>query len=137
MDFSIGSRIHGNIAAVLAGTPAFVIVSDQRIKELVDYHQIQHIMLADLKKETTIFDLYEQADFNKVQEGHEKRFLHYLDFLKKNGLKTIYDENGNAGRAYFDEALEQIDFHPALHAFTAVPPAEQVKRLDKFWKSVM
>lgn len=137
MDFSVGSRIHGNIAAVLSGTPAFVLVSDQRIKELVDYHHIQHMMLTDIKKETRVFDLYQQADFNQVLEGHEKRFLHYLDFLKQNGLETIYDENGDPGRVYFDEALEKIDFYPAIHPFAAVTPGEQAKRLDKFWKGVL
>lgn len=135
-DFSIGSRIHGNIAAVLAGTPAFVIVSDQRIKELVDYHHIQHIMLSDLKKETRIFDLYQQADFTQVLQGHEERFLHYLDFLRQNGLETIYDEKGEPGRVYFDEAIEKIDFYPGLHPFAAVSPTEQAKRLDKFWKNM-
>lgn len=133
MDFSFGSRIHGNIAAVLSGTPAFVIVSDQRIKELVEYHNIQHIMMDELNKETDIFELYEGADFNLVLKGHSERFFHYLDFLRQNGLDTIYDEKGNAGRVYFDEALAKVEFCQALRAFTAVPAAQQAKRLDKFW----
>ena len=35
-DFSFGSRIHGNIASILAGTPCFIVVSDKRIMELVE-----------------------------------------------------------------------------------------------------
>lgn len=130
-DFSFGSRIHGNIAAILAGVPVYVFVSDQRILELVDYHNIPHSMIADIKKETSIFDVHEKADFKKVLTGHEKRFLHYLDFLQENGLDTIYDQKGNPGSVPFDEKLAGIDFLPAMHSFSAVPIKEQVDRLDK------
>lgn len=130
-DFSFGSRIHGNIAAVLAGIPAYVFVSDQRILELVDYHNIPHSMVADIKPDTSIFDIYEKTDFKQVKKGHENRFLHYLDFLQKNGLETIYDKKGNPGRVSFDEKLEEIDFLPPMHSFSAVSVEEQVERLDK------
>lgn len=130
MDFSFGSRIHGNIAGVLAGIPVYVFVSDTRIMELVDYHRIPHSMISEITDQTSIFDVYDKADFHSVLQGHEKRFLHYLDFLKKNGLDTIYDKKGNPGRVYFDEKIKEIDFHPAIHAFPAVSAGEQVKRLD-------
>lgn len=131
MDFSFGSRIHGNIAAILAGTPVYIFVSDARILELVEYHKIPHSMVTDITEETSIFDVYEKADFGSIQQGHEKRFMHYLDFLRKNGLKTIYDKKGNPGRVYFDEAIQKIDFYPGVHAFSAVSVQEQVKRLDE------
>ncbi len=89
-DFSFGSRIHGNIAAILAGTPCFIVVSDNRIMELVEFHHIPHLLMQDLNKSTNIFDLHEKADFSAIQIDHEKHFMHYLDFLKENGLETIY-----------------------------------------------
>lgn len=133
MDFSIGSRIHGNIAAILAGVPAYVLVSDKRVLELVDYHNIPHSMISDITEKTSIFSLYQKADFNAIHKGHSKRFMHYLDFLNKNGLKTIYDKKGNPGKVYFDEKLSQIDFHPAIHAFPTLSVKQQVKRLDECW----
>lgn len=133
-DFSFGSRIHGNIAGVLSGIPVYVFVSDQRILELVEYHNIPHSMISEINQDTSIFDVYEKADFRQIRKGHEERFLHYLDFLKKNNLETIYDENGVPGRVYFDEKLSEIDFRAPMRAFSVVSPKEQVKRLDRVFR---
>ena len=134
-DFSLGSRIHGNIAAILAGVPAYVFVSDQRVLELVEYHNIPHSLISDITSDTSIFEIYEKADFQGVLQGHDKRFLHYLDFLRRNGVETIYDENGEAERVYFDEKLAEIDFLPPVHAFSAVTVEEQAERLDRVFRS--
>ena len=47
-DFSFGTRIHGNIAALLAGTPAVLLAHDSRTLELADYHQIPHRVIDQL-----------------------------------------------------------------------------------------
>lgn len=133
-DFSFGSRIHGNIASILAGTPCYIIVSDQRIMELVEYHHIPHMMMKDLNKETNIFDLYDKADFSALQEGHEERFMRYLDFLKKNNLQTIYDEEGNAERVPFDEKLREVEFASPVKAFSTLTQEEQLVRLQRIFE---
>lgn len=109
-DFSFGSRIHGNIAAILAGTPCFIVVSDQRIRELAEYHQIPHILMKELTKETSIFRLHEQADFAGIARGHEARFRHYLDFLHENGLETVFDRDISPEVTPFDRKIEEADF---------------------------
>lgn len=134
-DFSFGSRIHGNIAAILAGTPCFVIVSDQRIMELVEFHHIPHLLIEDLKKDTNIFDLYAKADFSAIRKDHDKHFMHYLDFLKANDLETIFDEKGNAPEnTPFDRRIEEINFAKPVKAFSALSPRGQLKRLRKIYK---
>lgn len=136
-DFSFGSRIHGNIAAILAGTPAFIVVSDARIKELVDYHNIPHIMMKDLNDQTNIFELHQKADFGKLQEGHEARFMHYLDFLHQNGLETIYDENGDVkGCVPFDEIVERTNFYGPVRAFSNLSTEDQVRRLQQYHREM-
>ncbi|MDO4167185.1 MAG: polysaccharide pyruvyl transferase family protein [Eubacteriales bacterium] len=130
-DLSFGSRIHGNIAAILAGTPCYIFVSDARIKELTTYHNIPHMMIKDITPETNI-DCYEHTDFAQIQIGHEQRFLHYLDFLQKNNLKTIYDTDPDRTTCPFDEQVAQISYEEPLHAFVTLSPEEQVKRLEPF-----
>lgn len=107
-EFSFGSRIHGNIASILAGTPCFIVVSDERIRELVDYHQIPHIFTNELTDETSIFKLHEQADFAGIARGHQARFAHYLDFLHENGLETVFDENTAPENTPFDRKIENV-----------------------------
>lgn len=90
---SFGSRIHGNITALLSGTPGYVIVSDYRISELVQYHNIPHKNFQDLKEGEDIFSLYEKADYSRLYDGHRERFENYIDFLEKNDLDHIFKEN--------------------------------------------
>ncbi|MDE6852943.1 MAG: polysaccharide pyruvyl transferase family protein [Lachnospiraceae bacterium] len=131
-DFSFGSRIHGNIASILAGTPCYIVVSDERIKELVDFHHIPHMLMKDLTEETNIFDLYEKADFSAIQKNHEKKFLHYLDFLWENGLQTIFDAKGDAPEYnLFDHIIQNTSFAPPVEAFSALSSGEQLDRLRK------
>lgn len=136
-DFSFGSRIHGNIASILAGTPCYIVVSDERIKELVDYHNIPHMLEKDLTNDTNIFDLHHKADFSAIRKGHEERFMHYLDFLKENGLKTIYDKNGDVKKTVpFDEIINGNNYAPRVKAFSAITPEEQVQRLQEIHSQV-
>lgn len=128
-DFSIGSRIHGNIAAILAGIPSYVIVSDKRILELVEYHQIPHMMLNDLKDTTHAGEIYEKTVFSKVEKGHKQRFEHYLDFLRKNGIETIYDHPGE--EVWFDQLVNEIDYPGPVYALSALNVNQQAERLEQ------
>ncbi|MGW5640161.1 polysaccharide pyruvyl transferase family protein, partial [Streptomyces sp. NPDC003832] len=69
-DFAYGTRIHGNIAALLAGTPAVVLTHDSRTLELCRYFDIPHRQLSTLSADTDPRDLYEAADFSAMIKGH-------------------------------------------------------------------
>lgn len=133
VDFSFGSRIHGNIASVLAGTPCYIFAYDSRICELADYHNIPFMPVKDIKETTNIFDVYENADFTSVQRGHEERFMHFVDFLNKNQVKHIYDENGEAENVPFEQMLSGLIREPAVHSFSAVSVEEQEERLSLYY----
>ncbi|NDZ70642.1 polysaccharide pyruvyl transferase family protein, partial [Streptomyces sp. SID10362] len=47
-DFSFGSRIHGNIAALLAGVPSTVLCGDSRTLELCRYFGIPHRKITEV-----------------------------------------------------------------------------------------
>ncbi|OGO58150.1 MAG: hypothetical protein A2V85_08460 [Chloroflexi bacterium RBG_16_72_14] len=47
VDFSFGTRIHGSIAAILAGTPTVVLAHDSRTLELARYFGIPYRRITD------------------------------------------------------------------------------------------
>lgn len=108
------------------------MVSDERIKELADYHHIPHMLMKDLKTDTRIFDLYEKADFAAIQKKHEEKFMHYLDFLRENELSTIFDAKGNGPECSpFDQIIQNCEFTPPVQAFSAISPQKQLDRLRR------
>lgn len=136
-DFSFGSRIHGNIAALLSGTPGYVIVTDYRILELVEFHHIPHIKYQDLKKEDTIFSLYEKADYSYLYEGHKERFQNYLQFLERNGLDHIYASNKKYSKKNpcpFDREMSKLKLQPPLLPISAASYLEKQRRVHELRK---
>nr|WP_246322099.1 polysaccharide pyruvyl transferase family protein [Nocardioides panzhihuensis] len=105
--FAFGTRIHGNVAAVLAGTPAMVIAHDSRVLELCDYHGLPYTMLDSITPETTVDELYQAADYtgfhNRLAEGW-KRLTAFLDNA---GLANVA-QPGQMSAAY-DDALAALD----------------------------
>lgn len=128
-EFSFGSRIHGNIASILAGTPCFIVVYDQRIKELAEYHQIPHILMSELTQETSIFKLHEQADFAGITRGHQARFAHYLDFLHENGLETVFDETVAPENTPFDRKIREV--FPHMTKLTPLASLDEKQRRER------
>jgi hypothetical protein len=99
VDFSFGTRIHGNIVALVTGTPAVVLVHDTRTRELVDHHEIPYRLVSDLPGQVDAADLYAEADFTRFNAGHRARFDVFRAFLDRNRLATIFDK-GEANPAY-------------------------------------
>lgn len=91
VDLSIGPRIHGNIAAILAGKPAVVISHDSRTEELADYHRIPRFTPQELDGNWGVADAIERMDFQEFNAGQPQRFDKVIGFLHKNGLRTIFD----------------------------------------------
>jgi hypothetical protein len=111
-DFAYGTRIHGNIAALLAGTPAVVLAHDSRTLELCRYFDLPHRLLADLPAHTGPEELYESADFGAMLKGHNDRFQRLTSFLNKNDLENTYD-HGDSGAA-FNARLATVNLPPPL-----------------------
>ncbi|MXM61979.1 polysaccharide pyruvyl transferase family protein [Streptomyces sp. HUCO-GS316] len=112
VDFSFGSRIHGNIAALLAGTPATVLTADSRTLELCRYFDIPHQRIDRIAEDLDPARLYEQADFTKLVGGHQERFERFTAFLDKNGLKNTFT-HGDGGVA-FEQRMRKLTFPPGI-----------------------
>ncbi|MDC0766260.1 polysaccharide pyruvyl transferase family protein [Streptomyces sp. HD] len=111
-DFSFGSRIHGNIAALLAGTPATVLCGDSRTLELCRYFDIPHRRIDRLPEDLDPASLYEEADFGALTGGHQERFERFTAFLDRNGLENTF-AHGDGGAA-FEERLRSLPFPPGI-----------------------
>ncbi|MEW2087963.1 polysaccharide pyruvyl transferase family protein [Streptomyces sp. NPDC006682] len=127
-DFSFGSRIHGNIAALLAGVPSTVLCSDSRTLELCRYFGIPHRKISETPKDIDPAELYEAADFGELVNGHKERFLRFTGFMEKNGLENTF-HHGDSGKA-FDAQLSKLALPPAVRPWTDTDPDELSSRFS-------
>ncbi|MFD3455628.1 polysaccharide pyruvyl transferase family protein [Streptomyces sp. NPDC058691] len=114
-DYSFGGRIHGNIAALLAGTPATVLCHDSRTLELCRYFGIPHLRATDVTPDLDPAILYEKADFGELLNDHKVRFGRLTAFLDRNGLQNTYS-HGDRGAA-FESRMASLSFPPAIEAW--------------------
>ena len=128
VDFSFGSRIHGNVAAILAGVPSVAVPFDRRVLELVQYHNIPYLKVEQLGEQQTLYNVFEQTDFSSVHRGHKERLDHYLDFLYTLGLDTIYDHDYGEGKVHYDTIMEARKFPGVIKAYDTLSDAEKLER---------
>lgn len=92
MDFSIGGRMHGNIAAWIAGTPALFFPHDGRMRELVEFHRLPSVPAQETGKLESLEEAIEKADWRSAKLCQELNFRRYMDFLAMNGLDSKLGE---------------------------------------------
>lgn len=137
-DFVFGSRIHGNIAGILAGTPCYIIAGDARVQELASYHNIPFAVYKDLKDDTTIFDLYEKADYGALRRGHEERVTHYLDFFERNAIPHLERKVLNGDESPYDRVMRSrvpMDIVRPLPTVSACEWERRIEEYDRAYKS--
>ena len=122
-EFVFGTRLHGVIAGLLAGTPAHLVVHDSRTLELARYFGIPHTFIRDLADPVDARNLYESSDYSEMTKGHAERFAAYSAFLGRNGLKHVFAE-GDGGEE-FEAKMRQADLPgPISSGPRPVAPAE-------------
>lgn len=128
IDFNYGTRIHGAVGSILSGVPSFLFPTDARIRELAEYHNVPNMPASLVDENTNIFDIYERTDFSQVNNGHEERFWHFVDFLNDNGLPHIYQDK-NRTTTPFDERINSIDFEGPIHSLLTCEKDELIDRI--------
>ncbi|CAN5507378.1 hypothetical protein BH20CHL7_BH20CHL7_17230 [soil metagenome] len=132
MDFSFGTRIHGSIAALIAGTPAVVLAHDSRTLELARYFEIPHRLMADVGPDVDAADLYAAADYGPLHQGHAARLATFTDFMERHGLDHIF--RSPSPDPDFDTRIAATPFPPAVtvgsrvRAHGIVDRAQRVRR---------
>lgn len=119
-DFSFGTRIHGNIAAVLAGTPALVLAHDSRTLELADYHAIPHRVIKELDRIDPV-ELYAEAEWDTMAKRHPELWDRFAAFLDRHGLDHVYNGGHDRGAA-FDAELAAVKFPKPVPTLMGEPP---------------
>lgn len=119
VDFSFGTRIHGNIAAIVAGRPGFVLAHDSRTLELARALDIPHLQVTNVSS-IRAEELHAQADYRALNANHSQRLARMTSFLERNGLAHIH-QPGESGAA-FDARMNATPFPPAVRP-TSTPVA--------------
>lgn len=127
VDLSFGTKLHGNITAMIAGTPAITIPLDARMQELVDYHKLPHLMQSDINGDESLQDLVNRVDLHSPESVRDENYERFINFLKTNGLEPQIQRKGQ--KVYADELLEKTKLYPMIEGSVATTEAEKEKRM--------
>ena len=99
LDFSVGSRFHGNMAAIQSGVPALNLVFDTRTRELCEYLNLPTMQLDEINSDTTLENLYERADYSLFNATYATKYNAYINFLNRNGVAHFMGDSsfGSSG----------------------------------------
>lgn len=84
--FSFGRRIHGNIAAIISGTPALLNYSDRRTEEIAKYFNIP-VTCFRYDKEDDIYELYLKTDYSSFNRTYRSKYENFKEFLHRCGIE--------------------------------------------------
>jgi Polysaccharide pyruvyl transferase len=87
-DFVLGTRFHGCLIALLAGTPCHVFAHDARTLEMCELLQIPH---RDIRRsvDLDLRALYESLDLGALIAAYRRQYQNYVDFLDENQLDHV------------------------------------------------
>lgn len=92
VDLSLGGRMHGNIAAWLAGKPALFFPHDGRMRELVEFHQLPSMPAKNVDKNMKLEEIVDKADWKSSVLCQEQNFRRYTDFFACNGFNHCFSK---------------------------------------------
>lgn len=130
-DFVLGTRIHGSVAGILAGTPTLLLAHDSRTRELADYHQIPYLPIDQITEDTRAEDLYAHADYTKFNQRLPETFDRFTSFLEKNNLPNIYQPDQQIND--YDEKINAAELPPLVHPILAESNAGHRAVVSRLW----
>ena len=84
--FIVGTRLHGAVAALLQGVPALIVCHDMRTREMCELMRFPHVSLS-AARDLSLEEMYEQADFQAMNNRYVFMRSKYVEFLEKNGVR--------------------------------------------------
>lgn len=102
-NYSFGSRIHGNIMALLSGIPATVVGVDTRTVEMGEFFSIPYIrhIPGHVYTLREMEEIYDQMDYSRFNREFADKFDRYEAFLIDNGIVS----HVNTQNAFLDAGV--------------------------------
>jgi hypothetical protein len=89
MTSCIGSRFHGTIGAILAGTPSFLLAHDMRTAEMAEFFKIPSLVVDRSYSQEELIDRLLQVDFVPFIARLEAVHVEWKYFARANGLDAM------------------------------------------------
>lgn len=127
-NYSLGSRIHGTIMAILSGIPSTILCCDSRTREMAEFFDIPNYVtnFGHMISVDELLKLYEQNDYARFNQTFSDKFQNFEKFLSDRGIVS----HVNTENRFFTE-------HETLLFQDAVLNTEQfndfAKKTDKYW----
>lgn len=86
-DFSMGSRFHGNIAAILAGVPTLMVNVDKRMEGMNKFFRIPSIDIREFNSKKPLSFYQELADYSEFNKVYRERFDNFIEYCSRNGVR--------------------------------------------------
>ena len=86
IDLVVGTRFHGAMAALLAGTPAFVFCHDTRTREMSEFLGVPSANIQDVER-IDLREVYDRIDPAEFNARRAELLPAYKTFLDANGLQ--------------------------------------------------
>jgi len=110
MSIAIGSRFHGNVAALLAGTPSLCLVHDMRTRELCELMRLPHVNLERPLPAEEILERALDVDPAPFLAQLPRLRMEWRLFLARTGLEPDHPA------AMMPDPARPIATEPAAHA---------------------
>lgn len=105
-DFAFGPRLHGTVAATLAGTSAHLLVHDSRTLEVAEFHHLPHSLIERIDELPSAKSVVHRQNYERFSADYPALFDNFLNFLSRNELSSGYRDGGTA-LAEFDASVQK------------------------------
>ena len=131
IDYSIGIKIHGTIAAILGGCRTLLIGTDSRTRELAEFH---HIPLVKYDAYKSIYELMDKMtdphSMDDFYNAYKEGFDNFKLFMKKNGV-LIDKLNSKIENVGMIEKYDEGDVTP----FMRLNSDQKIIRIEEVYKT--
>ncbi|RVD53421.1 polysaccharide pyruvyl transferase family protein [Mesorhizobium sp. M8A.F.Ca.ET.161.01.1.1] len=96
VDYSIGTRFHGNLIALTNGVPATIISHDSRTTEMAELMSIPHVPVGKVRR-LDVHHLAQVGDYDGFQRNYTVLYDRFAQFLLENGISHRLEQHSAIG----------------------------------------